>query len=79
VDQAREGDHICYISDLRKMKRHYPNWSVTRSLDDIFDEVVHGWMCRLEQAQNGERLTVQSGTGGKAFGLHAAGFPGNER
>ena len=24
VDKNREGDHICYISDLRKMKAHYP-------------------------------------------------------
>lgn len=47
MEQAREGDHICYISDLRKMRRHYPNWDVTKSLDDIFDEVVHGWMFRL--------------------------------
>lgn len=26
VDKNREGDHICYISDLRKMQSHYPNW-----------------------------------------------------
>ena len=51
VDQAREGDHICYISDLRKMKLHYPNWDLTKSLDDIFDEIVEGWMTRLEQTQ----------------------------
>jgi CDP-paratose 2-epimerase len=34
----RIGDHICYYSDLRKLKAHYPNWTITRSLDDIFDE-----------------------------------------
>jgi CDP-paratose 2-epimerase len=34
----RIGDHICYYSDLRKLKSHYPGWSVTRSLDDIFEE-----------------------------------------
>lgn len=50
VEQAREGDHICYISDLRKMRRHYPNWDVTKSLDDIFDEVVDGWMVRVGEA-----------------------------
>jgi len=37
-DTARIGDHICYYSDLAKLKSHYPNWSITRSLDDIFDE-----------------------------------------
>ena len=49
VDQAREGDHICYISDLRKMHRHYPDWDITKSLDDIFDEVVDAWLVRLRQ------------------------------
>ncbi len=43
VDKNREGDHICYISDLRKMKAHYPGWDITRSLDDIFEEVHDAW------------------------------------
>lgn len=37
-DQARIGDHICYYSDLSKMRSHFPGWDVTRSLEDIFDE-----------------------------------------
>ncbi len=39
-EQARKGDHICYISNLAKLKSHYPGWSVTRSLDSILDEMV---------------------------------------
>jgi CDP-paratose 2-epimerase len=39
VDQNREGDHICYISDLSKMREHYPGWDLTKSLDDIFEEI----------------------------------------
>jgi len=46
VDKAREGDHICYISDLRKMRQHYPNWNITKSLDEIFNEVVAAWKIR---------------------------------
>ncbi|HUV32281.1 MAG TPA: NAD-dependent epimerase/dehydratase family protein [Devosiaceae bacterium] len=42
-DENREGDHICYYSDLSKIKAHFPAWSVTRSLDDIFDEIIEGW------------------------------------
>ena len=38
----RIGDHICYISDLTQFKTDYPNWSITRSLDDIFDEIAEG-------------------------------------
>lgn len=47
VDRNREGDHICYYSDLRKMQSHYPNWSITRSLTDIFTEIVTAWKERL--------------------------------
>jgi CDP-paratose 2-epimerase len=47
VDKAREGDHICYISDLAKMKRHYPRWTITKTLDDIFDELVGSWTARV--------------------------------
>jgi CDP-paratose 2-epimerase len=39
LDQARSGDHICYYSDLRKMKAHYPGWGITKSLDDVFREI----------------------------------------
>lgn len=45
-DQAREGDHICYISDLRKMQQHYPGWSLTKSLQDIFQEIYQSWRQR---------------------------------
>ena len=42
----REGDHICYLSNLAKAKSHYPNWDLTKSLNDIFSEVVAGWSAR---------------------------------
>jgi len=45
-NKNREGDHICYYSDLRKMQEHYPNWGITKSLDDIFSEIVHAWETR---------------------------------
>ena len=39
LDKHREGDHICYISDLSKMKAHYPGWDITKSLDAVFEEM----------------------------------------
>jgi CDP-paratose 2-epimerase len=39
VDQNRAGDHICYISDLSKMKAHFPAWGNTKTLDDVFVEI----------------------------------------
>jgi CDP-paratose 2-epimerase len=40
VEEARKGDHICYISNLRKFQTHYPNWKITRGLDTILEEMV---------------------------------------
>ncbi|PYT78281.1 MAG: NAD-dependent epimerase [Acidobacteria bacterium] len=40
VEDARKGDHICYISNLGKFKRDYPNWKITRSLDRILEEII---------------------------------------
>lgn len=42
----RVGDHICYYSDLRKMKSHYPNWDITKSLQDTFEEIYEAWLKR---------------------------------
>jgi CDP-paratose 2-epimerase len=39
VDQNRAGDHICYISDLTKMKTQYPGWDITKTLPQIFEEI----------------------------------------
>src|SRR5438477_8284586 len=40
VDEARKGDHICYISNTRKFLSHYPNWKITHGLDVIFEEII---------------------------------------
>lgn len=39
-DKNRIGDHVCYISDLTKLKSHYPKWSITKSLPQICEEIV---------------------------------------
>jgi CDP-paratose 2-epimerase len=39
-EKNREGDHICYISDMTKFRTHYPEWSLTRRVPDIIDEMV---------------------------------------
>lgn len=46
VDKNREGDHICYISDLRKMKEHYPSWDISIPLERVFEDIVEGWQAR---------------------------------
>lgn len=42
----RIGDHICYYSDLRKMKEHYPGWQLTKSLQTTFEEIYKSWIER---------------------------------
>jgi CDP-paratose 2-epimerase len=46
IDQNRKGDHICYISDLGKMKAHYPGWHITRDLHATFTEIYQSWVKR---------------------------------
>lgn len=50
VDTPRVGDHICYISDLAKLRKDYPEWRITRALDDIVDEMVTAELGKNPQA-----------------------------
>jgi Nucleoside-diphosphate-sugar epimerases len=47
VDENRIGDHICYYSDLRKMRAHYPNWDITISLEETIRQIVEAWKTRI--------------------------------
>jgi len=46
VDQNRAGDHICYYSDLRKMRAHYPAWDISIGLEDIVRQIAAAWQQR---------------------------------
>jgi CDP-paratose 2-epimerase len=46
VDENRIGDHICYYSDLRKMREHYPSWDITHSLSSTIGQIVAAWKTR---------------------------------
>lgn len=39
-EQNRTGDHICYITDLTKVKSHFPEWKLEYGLPRILDEIV---------------------------------------
>jgi CDP-paratose 2-epimerase len=43
VETPRVGDHICYYSDLRKMREHYPGWDITVTLEQTMREIVEAW------------------------------------
>ena len=38
--ENRIGDHIWYISDVSKFKKHYPEWSYTYNIEDILKEML---------------------------------------
>jgi CDP-paratose 2-epimerase len=46
VPQSRIGDHICYYSDLTKMRSHYPGWGITQTLSDTLRQIVEAWRNR---------------------------------
>ena len=50
VEQARKGDHICYISNLKKFQIHYPNWKVTFGLHEMFEQIIAAQTQQLRTA-----------------------------
>jgi CDP-paratose 2-epimerase len=44
----RIGDHICYYSDLGKMRKHYPAWDITLSLTETVRQIVEEWRRRRQ-------------------------------
>jgi CDP-paratose 2-epimerase len=58
-EKNREGDHICYISDLSKMKEHYPSWTITKDLQTTFEEIYVSW---YERIGNSRTITNYSKT-----------------
>jgi len=46
VDENRIGDHICYISNLAKMRQHYSGWDITLTLDETVRQIVESQRSR---------------------------------
>jgi len=40
LNENRIGDHICYYSDLTKIREHYPKFEIKHSLDDTIQQIV---------------------------------------
>ena len=47
-DANRIGDHMCYISDLTKIRSHFPNWTLQLDLPVILSEIVERQHRRAE-------------------------------
>ncbi|MBI4689938.1 MAG: NAD-dependent epimerase/dehydratase family protein [Nitrospirae bacterium] len=46
-ETSRSGDHIWWISDIRKFREHYPEWSYTYGIRDILFEIYEGLTARI--------------------------------
>ncbi len=42
IEAPRRGDHICYITNLGRLRSDYPEWNVTVSLEEIFEQFASG-------------------------------------
>ncbi|MBI4557789.1 MAG: NAD-dependent epimerase/dehydratase family protein [Candidatus Hydrogenedentes bacterium] len=47
VEQVRSGDHIWWISDVRRFQNHYSEWKYEYNLPRILEEIYHGFEGRL--------------------------------
>jgi CDP-paratose 2-epimerase len=53
-ETPRVGDHICYYSDLRKLRAHYPGWEKKYGLPQIVEEMVKA-VSDQKEMQNAQR------------------------
>jgi CDP-paratose 2-epimerase len=47
VDDARSGDHIWWISDVRKFQQHFPGWHYKYDIRAILEEIYRGFEGRV--------------------------------
>jgi len=51
LTENRIGDHICYYSDLRKMRAHYPQWDISVTLEETIQQIIDSWQQRIDQGR----------------------------
>ncbi len=51
-EKNRIGDHICYISDLTKIRDHFPKWKLNHSLPKILEEIVETYATKAALANS---------------------------
>ena len=41
TENAREGDHMWYITDFSKFQNDFPQWSISYDIDQIIEQLVN--------------------------------------
>jgi CDP-paratose 2-epimerase len=49
-DDSRSGDHMWWISDVRRFQNHYPDWKYSYDLRATLDEIHQGLRQRTKTA-----------------------------
>jgi CDP-paratose 2-epimerase len=50
TDDARSGDHVWWISDVRRFRNHYPDWDITYDIDTTIAEIHDSFVERSRRA-----------------------------
>ncbi len=62
LDEARSGDHIWYISDVRKFQKHYPEWKYEYDMEKTISEMIQAALNKSDSLPDTEiekRKTVK--------------------
>jgi CDP-paratose 2-epimerase len=52
--ENRIGDHLWWVSDVRRFRSHYPEWTYRYDLELLIDEIIEGIKHRLEVVGHGD-------------------------
>jgi CDP-paratose 2-epimerase len=47
TEDNRIGDHIWWVSDVRKFQEHYPDWQYHFNIEDILEQIYNGLRTRV--------------------------------
>ena len=50
TEEPRRGDHICYITDLTKIRSHFPKWELRFGITSIIEQIVSSRAMAVDQA-----------------------------
>ena len=57
-DQAREGDHIWWVSDVSRFQNDYPNWNYQYDLETIIEEIVEATQEKQREELKYQRIAA---------------------
>ncbi len=57
-DQAREGDHIWWVSDVSRFRDDYPNWNYRYDLAAIIEEIVEATQEKQRETRKYQRIAA---------------------